>query len=85
MSAATRAQVELVLPDDERRSLLRVRWNGGWVGDLVFTSADERDGVLRALRAGDVSVVTRPVPRADFGIAGAQATPVLAPRDLSDV
>lgn len=80
MSAGTRAQVELALPDDERRLLLRVRWNGGWVGDLIFASADERDGVLRALTAGEVSVVTRPVPPADFGIAGAPATPVLAPR-----
>lgn len=80
MSAGARAQVEVVMPDDERRPLLRVRWHDGWVGDLIFASADDRDGVLRALTTGEVSVVTRTVPPADFSIAGAPATPVPVPR-----
>jgi hypothetical protein len=66
-----RAEVELVLPDDRRRFLLRVRMNDEWVGDLVFGSIAERDTMLGVLTDGAVSVVSRPVPIADFSIVDA--------------
>lgn len=69
------AQVELVLPDDERRFLLRVRLNDEWVGDLLFSSPAERDTMLGALGEGDFSVVRRPMPLADLSIA--EAAPLL--------
>lgn len=62
------AQVELVVPDDGRRCLLRVRLNDEWVGDLLFGAIAERDSMLRALADGAVSVVRRPVPITDFSI-----------------
>jgi hypothetical protein len=42
--------------------------NDGWVGDLLFSSSDERDALLRALTAGDLSVVTCSIPLADMSI-----------------
>ena len=66
-----RADVELVVPDDRRQLLLRVRLNDKWVGDLLFSSIAERDTLLGALTEGAVSVVTRPVPFADLSIVEA--------------
>ena len=69
--ADPRAQVELVLPDDSRQFMLRVRMNDKWVGDLLFCSLAERDTMLGALTAGAVSVVRRPVPVSDFSFVDA--------------
>lgn len=71
----TSAQVELVLPDDERRLLLRVRLNGERVGDLLFSANAERDAMLDALTEGAVSVARRPVPIADLSIAESAPPP----------
>ncbi len=62
------AAVELVLPDDKLRFQLQVRLNDKWAGDLLFSSAADRDTMLNALTNGAVSVVTRPIPTADFSI-----------------
>jgi hypothetical protein len=45
--------------------------NDEWVGDLVFGSIAERDTMLGVLTDGAVSVVSRPVPIADFSIVDA--------------
>jgi hypothetical protein len=60
------ARVVLVLPSDVRRSLVRIRFEGQWIGDLLPVSVEERDEVLAALAAGDVEVVTRLVPPPDY-------------------
>jgi hypothetical protein len=59
-------RVVLVLPSDERRSLVRIRFGGQWIGDLLLVSTEERNEVLAALAAGDVEVVTRSVPLPDY-------------------
>ena len=71
-----RADVELVLPDDQRRFLLQVRLNDEWVGDLLFSSIAERDIMLGALTEGAASVVRRPVPIADFSVVDVSCRPV---------
>lgn len=61
--------VEFTVPDDPARSLVRVRMDGAWVGDLLPASVPDRESLLEALTAGAVSVVRCPIPLADPGIA----------------
>ncbi|TNC20568.1 hypothetical protein [Amycolatopsis alkalitolerans] len=61
-------RIKLVLPADERRLIVRVEMDREWVGDLLCTSASQQAALLSALSAGAVSVVTRPIPRPDWGI-----------------
>ena len=52
--------LEEVLAADGACAVLRVRFAGEWLGDLLLASADERDRVVAALRAGAVAVVPLP-------------------------
>jgi hypothetical protein len=84
MTDSEHARVVLVLPSDERRSLVRIRFGGQWIGDLLLVSTEERNGVLTALAAGDVEVVTRSVPVPDYTDLGGQAPHRGRRRDLTD-
>jgi hypothetical protein len=66
------ARVVLVLPSDARRSLVRIWFEGQWIGDLLPVSVEERDEVLAALAAGDVEVVTRLVPLPEYSDLGGE-------------
>ncbi|WP_146147454.1 hypothetical protein [Prauserella shujinwangii] len=69
-----RARVELVLPDDKRRLVVRVLVGGRWAGDLLFAVPGERDALLGALARGALDVVSRALPPADYaGLEPAQA------------
>lgn len=64
-----RSRVEFTRPADERRFLLRVQLDGKWVGDLLPETSDERDALLRAFAAADITVATRAIPLPDVSIA----------------
>lgn len=61
--------VELVVPDDPRRAVVRVELHGEWAGDLVIGSPKERARLLNALITGDLRVIARELPLTDFSVA----------------
>lgn len=61
-SPETRRHIEVILPEDRTRLLLRVLLGDDWTGDLLFASMDDRNAFLDALTDGEISVVQRQIP-----------------------
>lgn len=68
-TVSRRPVVELVVPDDPRRAVVRVELDGEWAGDLVIGSPQERARLLSALVTGDLRVIARDLPLTDFSVA----------------
>ena len=81
---ATRHRIEIGVPGDEGRLLLRVWLDGEWSGDLLFASCDARSAFLDALTAGELSVVTRSIPLTDVCAELEIAPPAACPPETQN-